>query len=156
MRERQRRLKAIRQIIRTHAVESQEQILHFLSDEGFRITQATLSRDLKMLSVVKQADVRGGYHYILPTEEMRRERQRSYVEDFERGYVSLAFTGSLVVVRTLNGHAGSVAIALDNMNIDAVLGTVAGDDTVFVAVKEGVTREDFLATLQAHVPDLEE
>ncbi len=156
MRERQRRLKAIKQVIRTHAVDSQEQILQFLADDGFRITQATLSRDLKLLGVVKLFDQSGGYLYTMPTEEMRRERQQSYVEDFERGYVSIAFSGSLVVVRTLNGHADSVAIALDNLSIDAVLGTVAGDDTVFVALREDVSQETFLELLRERVPELEE
>jgi len=156
VRERQRRLKAIKQVIRTHSVDSQEQILQFLADEGFRITQATLSRDLKLLGVVKLVDQSGGYLYTMPTEEMRRERQQSYVEDFERGYVSIAFSGSLVVVRTLNGHADSVAIALDNLNIEAVLGTVAGDDTVFVALREDVSNDSFLELLRERVPELEE
>jgi transcriptional regulator of arginine metabolism len=156
VRERQHRLKSIRKIIREHKIDSQEHLLRHLEDEGFKVTQATLSRDLKLLKVGKQAVGSDGYFYSLPSEEMRRERERSYSIDFARGYVSIDFTGTLAVVRTLNGHADSVAIAIDNLNIDAVLGTVAGDDTVFVALREEISREDFLEDLRARVPEFED
>ncbi len=156
MRERQQRLTAIKRVIRNEKIESQEQLLYFLEQEGFRVTQATLSRDLKLLRVGKQAQETGESYYALPTEETRRERELGYVEDFRRGYVSLDYSPPLAVVRTLTGHADSVAIAIDNLNISAVLGTVAGDDTVFVALREGTSRESFLATLRERVPDLEE
>jgi transcriptional regulator of arginine metabolism len=156
VRGRQQRLKMIRKIIREHRVDSQENLLRHLEDEGFQITQATLSRDLKLLKVGKQAIANEGYFYSLPSEDMRRERERSYSIDFARGYVSIDFTGPLSVVRTLTGHADTVAIALDNLNIDAVLGTVAGDDTVFVALREEVSRDSFLEELRARVPEFED
>lgn len=156
MRERQQRLKVVKKVIRNHKVDSQEQLLQLLEQEGYRVTQATLSRDLKLLRVGKQAQTSGGYYYSLPTEEMRRERQQSYVEDFARGYVSIDFSGPLAVVRTLNGHADSVAIAIDNLNIHAVLGTVAGDDTVFVALREGTTSPGFISELRERFPEFEE
>ncbi len=156
MRERQLRLKTIRKIIREHRIDSQEHLLQHLEEQGFRVTQATLSRDLKLLKVGKQAVGNDGYFYSLPSEEMRRERERSYSIDFARGYVSIDFTGTLAVIRTLNGHADSVAIAIDNLNIEAVLGTVAGDDTVFVALREEISREDFLKDLRARVPEFED
>ncbi|MFP4151283.1 MAG: arginine repressor [Alkalispirochaeta sp.] len=156
MRERQQRLKEIRKIIRTHRIESQETLLTHLEEAGYRVTQATLSRDLKLLKVGKQAVGSDGYFYTLPSEEMRRERERSYSIDFSRGYVSIDFTGSLAIIRTLNGHADSVAIAIDNLNIEAVLGTVAGDDTVFVALREDIDRETFLEELRERVPDFED
>lgn len=156
MRERQQRLKAIKRIIREQRIESQETLLHHLETAGFRVTQATLSRDLKLLKVGKQAIGNDGYYYSLPSEEMRRERERSFSIDFARGYVSIDFTGVLAIIRTLNGHADSVAIAIDNLNIDAVLGTVAGDDTVFVALREETDREAFLDELRERVPDFED
>lgn len=156
MRERQQRLKVVRKVIRNHMIESQEQLLHHLERLGYHVTQATLSRDLKLLRVGKQARETGGYFYALPTEEMKRERQQSYIEDFARGYVSITYSAPLAVVRTLTGHAGSVAIAIDNLNIDAVLGTVAGDDTVFVALRSGTTEESFLSALRERIPDFEE
>lgn len=156
MRERQQRLKAIRKIIREHRIDSQEVLLGHLEQAGFRVTQATLSRDLKLLKVGKQAIGNDGYFYSLPSEEMRRERERSYSIDFSRGYVSIDFTGSLAIIRTLNGHADSVAIAIDNLNIEAVLGTVAGDDTVFVALREDIDRDTFINDLRERVPDFED
>lgn len=156
MRERQKRLKAVKKVIRNYAIESQEQLLYHLEEAGYHVTQATLSRDLKLLKVGKQVQESGGYYYTLPSEEMRRERQQSYVEDLARGYVSINFSLPLAVVRTLTGHAGSVAIAFDNLNIDAVLGTVAGDDTVFVALRSDTSEESFLEALRQRVPELEE
>jgi transcriptional regulator of arginine metabolism len=97
-----------------------------------------------------------GYYYSLPSEEERRESERSYIQDFQRGYVSLDFSGNLGVVRTLAGHAGSVALALDCMNLEDILGTVAGDDTVLIVLREGVTSAQIVAQLRGKIPDLEE
>lgn len=156
MRERSSRLKAIKRIIRNHKINSQENLLGYLRDEGFHVTQATLSRDLKLLKVGKQSEGTNGYFYTLPSEEERREAERNYVLDFQRGYVSLEFSGTIAVARTLNGHADSVAIALDNMGIAEILGTVAGNDTVLVVVREGIDREKFIEILRERVPDFEE
>jgi transcriptional regulator of arginine metabolism len=156
VRERQQRLKVIRKIIRSERIESQEQLLGHLRNEGHQVTQATLSRDLKLLKVGKQSIGSEGYYYSLPSEEMRKERERSYSQDFARGYVSVDFSLPLAVVRTLNGHADSVAIAIDNLNIDAVLGTVAGDDTVFVALRPETSAEAFTEALRERVPEFED
>lgn len=156
MRERQKRLKTIKRIIREERIDNQEALLRSLEREGFHVTQATLSRDLKLLKVGKQAIGSDGYYYSLPSEEIRREQERNYAIDFSRGYVSLDFTGSLAVIRTLNGHADSVAIAIDNLSIEAVMGTIAGDDTVFVALREDISREAFLTALRSHVPEFED
>jgi len=155
VRERQVRLKAIKKIIQTTKIDSQERLLDHLADEGFTVTQATLSRDLKLLKVGKQAEGSDGYFYTLPTEEMRREQERSFVQDFLRGYVSLDFAGNIAVVRTLNGHADSVAVAIDSLNMTCVLGTVAGGDTVMVAIRESCSRDDFIGCLQERIPDFE-
>jgi len=156
VRERQKRLKAIKRIIREERIDNQESLLRRLETEGFHVTQATLSRDLKLLKVGKQAVGNDGYFYSLPSEEIRREQERNFAIDFARGYVSLDFTGAFAVIRTLNGHADSVAIAIDNLNIEAVMGTVAGDDTVFVALREDISRESFLNTLRDRVPEFDD
>jgi len=70
--------------------------------------------------------------------------------------VSIEFSGNVGVVRTLSGHADSVALALDNMNMEEILGTIAGDDTVMLVLREGVTGEEFLTKLREKIPDLEE
>lgn len=156
MKERQVRLKAIKRIIKNNRIASQETLLDFLKQEGFSVTQATLSRDLKLLKVGKISEGQTGYYYTLPGEDDRRESERSYVQDFQRGYVSLEFSGNLGVVRTLTGHANSVALSLDNLNMEEILGTIAGDDTVLIILKEGTSSENLLDKLREKIPDLEE
>lgn len=156
MKERQQRLQLIKRILKEQRITSQEQLLGFLQQEGYNVTQATLSRDLKLLKVGKVSAGAEGYAYTLPSEEERRESERSYVEDFQRGYVSFAVSGTVAVVRTLTGHADSVAIALDNLGIPEILGTVAGNDTVIAVVREGTTKGTLFSALRAKTGDLEE
>lgn len=155
MRERQERLRAIKRIIRDTRIESQERLLRHLEAEGFRVTQATLSRDLKTLRVGKQVIGNEGYFYSMPSEETSRERESNYIQDLERGFISVEFSGTLAVMRTLSGHADSVALALDNLEIEGVLGTIAGDDTVFVALSDSTTRQQFLDCLRQRSPSID-
>ena len=156
MKERPLRLQAIKKTIRTNRITSQEQLLRHLDEQGFHVTQATLSRDLKLLKVGKIAEGPTGYAYTLPSEEERRESERSYVQDFLRGYVSIEVSGLVAVVRTLTGHADSLGFALDNLSIAEILGTVAGNDTVIAVLREGTTRESLLRKLKEKAPDFEE
>ncbi len=156
MKERISRLKAIRKLIKTTRIESQEELLGLLNNEGFEVTQATLSRDLKLLKVGKIADGRDGYVYTLPTEEERQESEHIFIQDFLRGYISIETSGNIVVIKTFPGHANPVCNALDNMNFDEILGTVAGDNCLFACLREGVSGEQFLQILKKHIPELEE
>ncbi len=154
MRERAERLKAVRNIIRTHRITSQEMLLNHLRNEGFQVTQATLSRDLKLLKVGKISEGSNGYYYTLPTEEELRESETNYVADLRRGFISIEFSGNLAILRTITGHADTVGIALDNLGMEDILGTVAGDDTVLIVLREGATGESVTAQLAERVPDL--
>jgi transcriptional regulator of arginine metabolism len=156
VKERQIRLKTIKRIIKANRVASQEELLGFLLAEGYSVTQATLSRDLKLLKVGKVSEGQSGYYYTLPGEEDRRESEKSYVQDFQRGYVSIEFSHNLGVVRTLTGHANSVALALDNLGMEEILGTIAGDDTVLMVLKEGIPGAHVIEKLREKIPDLEE
>ncbi|MCX7656120.1 MAG: ArgR family transcriptional regulator [Treponemataceae bacterium] len=157
MKERLARLKAIRKLIKTYRIESQEILLGYLQKEGFQVTQATLSRDLKLLKVGKVSDGHNGYVYTLPGEDERQESERTYINDFLRGYISIDWSGNMVVIRTYSGHSDSVALAVDNLALDEVLGTIAGrDNTVFVCLREGVTGEEFLARMKEKIPELED
>ncbi|MBL8966076.1 MAG: ArgR family transcriptional regulator [Spirochaetaceae bacterium] len=156
MKERLERLKAVRAIIKTNRIDSQEKLLQLLSEAGFNVTQATLSRDLKFLKVGKVSDGHAGYYYTVPSDEERRESERHYIQDFLRGYVSIDFNQTTAVVRTFSGHSDSVSLAIDNMGLEEVLGTIAGrDNVVFVALREGVTGDEFIAAMKRKVPDLE-
>ncbi len=154
MRERAERLKAVREIIKTHRITSQEMLLNHLKDEGFGVTQATLSRDLKLLKVGKVSEGSNGYYYTLPTEEELRESETNYVADLRRGFISIEFSGNLAILRTITGHADTVGIALDNLGMEDILGTVAGDDTVLIVLREDATKESVIAQLAERVPEI--
>jgi len=157
MKERVERLKTIKGIIKENRVDSQDKLLQLLEDHGYSVTQATLSRDLKYLKVGKLSDGRSGYYYSIPSEEERRESERHYIQDFLSGYVSIDWNQSLVVVRTFSGHSDSVALAIDNMGFEEVIGTISGrDNVVFIALKIGKNGEDFIHALKARIPDFEE
>lgn len=155
MKERTERLKQIKELIRSRRIESQEKILELLQQEGYNVTQATLSRDLKYLRVGKISDGWSGYYYTLPEDEEKPEEERGYIQDVRRGILSLEFSYNIGVIKTLSGHADSVALALDKINMPEILGTVAGDDTIFVILREGMTKEDLITSFRTRIPEVE-
>lgn len=155
MKQRTNRLQTIKRIIREQRIDSQETLLKHLLEEGYNVTQATLSRDLKTLKVGKVSEGANGYHYTLPGESEAGGPDRAFLLDFQRGYVGIEFSGNIGVIRTLTGHADSVAIALDNLHIDEILGTVAGDDTVIVIFREGADGDAVFRELRTRFPELE-
>lgn len=156
MKERTTRLKAIKKLIKNNRVKSQEELLGHLLTEGFEVTQATLSRDLKLLKVGKLSDGHAGYVYTLPGEDEKGENEELFVQDFLRGYVSIEWNASTVVIKTFSGQANSVANALDSLNLEEILGTVAGDNCIFASLREGISGEQFLKVLKKHIPNLDE
>ena len=157
MKERLTRLKTIRKLIKSFRIESQEALLGRLETEGYRVTQATLSRDLKFLKVGKISDGQNGYFYSLLEDDERQEAERTYLNDFLRGYISIDWSGNMVVIKTYSGHSDSVALAVDSLDMDTVLGTISGrDNTVFVCLREGITGEDFISRIKESIPELED
>lgn len=156
MKERQTRLKTIKSLIKSNTIESQDDLLALLLKEGYDVTQATLSRDLKLLKVGKVPDGQSGYKYALPGEDVNAESEAIYVQDFLRGYVSIDFSGNIVVIKTFPGHANTVCNAIDNLNMDEVLGTVAGDNCMFACLREGISGDDFMEKLKKHIPGIED
>ena len=156
MKDRIARQKAISRRIRGSRVSNQEDLLAGLQKEGFSVTQATLSRDLKSLRVGKIYDGTSGYYYAIPSDEQVKESVKQYTQDLLRGWLSIQFSGNLGVVKTLAGHADSVAIALDNLDLTGLLGTVAGDDTVILVLEEGAAGIDLAADLEKKVPEVGE
>lgn len=155
MKERTSRLKAIRNLIKNNNIKSQEELLGLLTKDGYEVTQATLSRDLKLLKVGKMSDGHEGYLYTLPSEEESRENESIFVQDFMRGYVSIEWNSSTVVIKTFSGQANSVANALDSLNMKEILGTVAGDNCIFASLRHGTTGEQFMSALKKHIPNLD-
>jgi transcriptional regulator of arginine metabolism len=151
------RLKSIKKIIKTSKIESQEILLGLLQKEGYEVTQATLSRDMKLLKIGKISDGNNGYIYALPNEEERQESELTVAQDFLRGYISIECSGNIAVIKTYSGHADVVASALDTLALDEVIGTIAGgDNCVFACLREGYTGDQFIASLKKRIPDVEE
>ena len=143
MKSKNSRLDAIKIIISSKEVGSQEELLQELAKEGFRLTQATLSRDLKQLKVAKAASMNGNYVYVLPNNTMykRMTEQHSASEMLmHNGFISIEFSANLAVIKTRPGYASSLAYDIDNRNFDEILGTIAGDDTIMLVIREGCTR----------------
>ena len=151
------RLEALRLIISSQQLGSQEELLIALQKEGFKLTQATLSRDLKQLKVAKAATMDGNYIYVLPNESVykRVSTPTSVREMMEMpGFMSIHFSGNMAVIKTRPGYASSIAWNIDNNAIPTLLGTIAGADTIFVVIKEGVSQEEVIESLSAVVPNL--
>jgi len=157
VKERLSRLKIIRKLIKINKIASQETLLTYLQQEGIEVTQATLSRDLKLLKVGKLSDGDNGYVYTLPGDDERQENDKTLAQDFLRGYISIDYSGNMVVIKTYSGYSDVVAVALDNLALDEVLGTLAGgDNCVFACLREGITGEQFLKVLKQKIPDIDE
>ncbi|MBQ8676314.1 MAG: arginine repressor [Bacteroidaceae bacterium] len=138
------RLEIIRLIISSKEISSQDELLQELAKENIVITQATLSRDLKQLKVAKAASITGKPLYVLPNNTMyRRVKEHTPVQEMlsHSGVKSIHFSGNLAVIRTRPGYASSVAYDIDNANIPEIIGTVAGDDTIIIALEETYERE---------------
>lgn len=156
MRERSNRLAVVKELIKNNRIDNQDTLLDMLKHEGYHVTQATLSRDLKMLKVGKISDGWSGYYYALPENDMVSESEKSYIQDVRRGILSIEFSGNIGVIKTRPGHANSVGIALDILALPEILGTVAGDDTIFVILREGMTKEDLLESFKTRIPEVVE
>ena len=134
------RLEAIKLLISSQEIGSQKELLEALEAEGFIVTQATLSRDLKQLKVAKAASMNGRYVYVLPNETMYRRVQKPLPARemmLTPGFLSIQFSGNIGVIKTRPGYASSIAYNIDNSEIPEILGTIAGDDTIMIVVKEG-------------------
>ena len=143
--QRAERMEAVKRIIHENTISSQEQLLTELLKEGFEVTQATLSRDLKQLKVAKVPDGKDGYMYSIPgysTPRPTAQVSSVFIEDLKRGFKAIAFSGNICMISTIVGHANSVAAAIDSLSIPGILGTVAGDDTIFVLMAEGTKRSE--------------
>ncbi|MBQ7421570.1 MAG: arginine repressor [Prevotella sp.] len=151
------RMETLKMLISSQELCSQEEVLQALEKEGFKLTQATLSRDLKQLKVAKAASMNGKYVYVLPNETMykRVTTPRSAREMLlTSGYISLNFSGNMGIIKTRPGYASSIAYNIDSSDIPSVLGSIAGDDTIFIALKEGTPREEIIDDLSLVIPDI--
>lgn len=126
----------ILEIITNQNVETQEQLLAALQDAGFRGTQATISRDIKDLRIVKELTSLGTYRYTTTSNELSGSFSTRMNTIFRECVVNVDYAQNLIVIRTLPGLASAAASAIDAMNSSAVVGSLAGDDTVMVVMRD--------------------
>jgi transcriptional regulator of arginine metabolism len=157
MKVKNQRLEAIRLIISSQQLGSQDELLNALRKEGFILTQATLSRDLKQLKVAKASTLSGEYIYVLPNETMyKRVPKISTVREMMQvpGFLSISFSGNMGVIKTRPGHASAIAWSIDRSDLPQILGTIAGDDNIFIVIKEGITHREVVEALSEVVPNM--
>ncbi len=132
-------------IIREHPIETQDELLELLGRQGFNVTQATVSRDIKELRLVKTLGGDGKYRYSV-SDSSTEDIRTNFAQIFSSSVKSVDCAQNLVVVKTLSGMANAVCAALDSTAKDSVVGTIAGDDTIFIACRtdekaRGLTEE---------------
>jgi transcriptional regulator of arginine metabolism len=146
MNDKKERLESIRKIIRKETVSNQEELLNKLNEKGFSTTQATLSRDIKQLNIVKIADNEGNYVYRLPDSATFMQPKGE-----DASHPKIEFSGNLAVVKTRPGYAMGIASDIDSHAPDQILATIAGDDTILVIPRESVSRGEIVKALKPFI-----
>ena len=126
----------IMEIISTRNVETQEQLLELLQKEGFRGTQATISRDIKELRIVKELSSLGTYRYTTSANEVSGSFTSRLNTIFRECVTGFDYAQNIIVVRTLPGLASAAGSAIDSMNLSTVVGSISGDDTVMIVMRD--------------------
>lgn len=134
----------ILELIQKNEIETQEELLDYLMQEGYRVTQATVSRDIRELKLTKVA-LQGGRQKYAVLSETAGDMAGKYARIFKDGFVSMDMAQNILVVKTVSGMAMAVAAALDAMECHEIVGSIAGDDTIMCAVR---TVEDTEALMQ--------
>ena len=138
------------EIIKNEEVETQDEIVQLLLKEGYQVTQATISRDIRELKLIKSADGSGRVKYSLPqTETAPEASNEKYRNILKHGYKNGEAAGQLVVIRTLSGMAMAVAAAIDALGLRHVIGCIAGDDTIFCATHSSQMAEEVLREIKS-------
>ena len=123
----------ILELIKTNDIETQQQLADMLNKEGFDVTQATVSRDIKSIRLVKQ-NKNGKSCYALPVDTVTSPHEK-FKKIMKDTVLSVDFAENIIVIKTLSGCAGPAAEAIDMQKFSDILGTLAGDNTIFIAVK---------------------
>ena len=137
----------ILELINQHSIETQEELLLKLNECGYKVTQATVSRDIKELRLLKSLSPDGKYHYTTVAKNTSDGRSdfRSF---FSNSVVSVKTAQNIIVIKTMVGMAQGVCTSLDMMNHDEILGTIAGDDTIFAVSQSTEIATEFAKELK--------
>ena len=139
----------IKEIISREAIGSQEELNKALNKAGFSLTQETLSRDLKIMGIVKTRDRSGRYFYVQDKIDSTQGSSALSI-----GEVTAEFSGNILVLKTKAGYASGLALDIDNLKSDDIIGTIAGDDTIFAVIKETADRKEIIIELNSLIANL--
>jgi len=130
------RQSVIMDIISERDIETQNQLMEALAERGLKSTQATLSRDIREMRLVKELGPRGNYRYVAAAKQDNSDLDIRLKKIFRESVISYDVAQNILVIKTLPGLASAACSALDGMSIDGLVGTIAGDDTAFLAMKD--------------------
>ncbi len=133
----------ILEIIDNNEIETQEDLADLLKQNGINVTQATVSRDIKELRLIKVLAKNGRYKYSSMKQQENAISDR-LVKIFKDSIVSIDYSGNIIVLKTLTGAANAACAAIDALDMKDLLGTIAGDDTIFIVSKENQNIEDLV------------
>ena len=136
------------EIISNRNVETQEQLLALLQDEGFRATQATISRDIKELRIVKELTSLGTYRYTTTNSEVASSFSARLNTIFRECVTGFDYAQNIIIIRTLPGLASAAGSAIDAMNMSMVVGSLAGDDTVMIVMRDNNSAAAFCGEIK--------
>ncbi len=122
------------ELIKKHDIETQEELSDYLQKEGYQVTQATVSRDIRELKLTKVAMSNGRQKYVALTEA-NEDLSEKYTRVFRDAFVSMDMAQNILVIKTVSGMAMAVAAAIDAMHLHEIVGCIAGDDTIMCAVR---------------------
>lgn len=145
-----KRQSKILEIIKNNEIETQESLVDMLNDEGFNITQATISRDIREMKLSKALGKNGRQKYVAPSKD-DPELNSKFIRVFKDGVLSIDYAQNLIVIKTLTGMAMAVAASIDAMKNSEIMGTIAGDDTIFCATKNESAAIRIIERLKANV-----
>ena len=133
------RQSVIMEIINERDIETQNQLMAALAERGVKSTQATLSRDIRDMRLVKELGPKGTYRYVAAVKQDTPDLDQRLKKIFKESVVSYDLAQHILVIKTLPGLANGACSALDGMEIDGLVGTLAGDDTAFLAMKDNAS-----------------
>lgn len=137
----------ILEIINEREIETQEELAELLKNAGFEVTQATISRDIKILKLLKVQSVTGKYRYVAPSKEERNINDKLH-SILANSTISVEKVDKFVVVKTLTGAASAAAEAIDSLYSSDIAGTIAGDNTIFILVRTDEKAIDLVAKIR--------
>ena len=138
----------ILELIDQYDIDTQDELASMLKARGLKVTQATVSRDIKELRLIKVLSDEGVYKYAT-VDKAEADLKDRFINIFAHSVLSMSATGNLVVIKTIPGTASAAAEAIDSMRMEEVVGTIAGDNSIFIAVKDTVDTGSLIRRFQA-------